>query len=480
MAPDPDGESDSADSLVVEAAGSLEPATPPLLGSAVAVVGPRGRRGPLASGAMIAGRYRLDGRLGEGGMGEVWAATQTITRRRVAMKFLKGSTAMRPAMRQRFLREARAASLLRHASVVDVLDAFELEDGVPVIVMDLLLGETLGARLARDGPLRAGALVPLLLPVVEAVEAAHAMGIVHRDLKPENIFLCSDGAGGRVSVKVLDFGIAKLTAREGDAAESGAITGTGSVVGTPWYMAPEQCYGEKDVDARADIWTLGVILYECLSGQRPVAGAHVGQLVKTLLDERIVPIEQRVPGLAPELSRLIGQMLSRQREGRPRSLAEVREVLSRLANSPSRSMPRASPPGRGPRVALVVILALGGLAWGALQSASSRAPHEGVATASSDLAPPVPEPPSAASPRADPPRAAAPPAAEEPASASVPNASPVAQRTRGPSEPPAPRKVRSIPLAATTTLPAATPAPGEPPLAPKMGSDGGLFRAVPF
>src|SRR5580698_249537 len=329
---------DGDDSLLQEMAQALEPTAQATPGS-----GPVGRQASqpglpaLSAGTLIAGRYRLDRMLGEGGMGEVWAATHAITRRRVAMKFVKGSAAMRPEMRHRFLREARASSLVQHPGVVEVLDVFELDGGVPVMVMDLLVGETLGARLARDQVLAAGEAVALLLPAIEAIEAAHRMGIVHRDLKPDNIFLKS-GESGRVTVKVLDFGIAKLTATEGDAADTGSITGTGSLVGTPWYMAPEQCYGEKDIDQRADVWALGVILYECLAGQRPVEGSNVGQLVKAMLHDGIVPIEKRVPGLAPELAHLIGWMLSPERKDRPESLAQVREVLSTLIEKGRLSM----------------------------------------------------------------------------------------------------------------------------------------------
>jgi serine/threonine-protein kinase len=278
-------------------------------------------------------------------MGEVWAATHVITRRRVAMKFLKGPAATRADMRQRMLREARAASVVNHPSVVKVLDVFELEGGVPVLVMDLLVGETLAAKLAVAKVLPAREVATLLLPVVEAVEAAHAKGIVHRDLKPDNIFL-GQGKTGDPVVKVLDFGIAKLTAKEGDAVETGALTGTGTVVGTPWYMAPEQCYGERDIDQRADVWALGVILYECLAGVRPVEGASMGQVLKRMLHEGIVPIEQRVPGVPPELAALMRRMLSQAREQRPRDLTEVRQVLSEVAgrvSQPAASIRAATP-----------------------------------------------------------------------------------------------------------------------------------------
>jgi eukaryotic-like serine/threonine-protein kinase len=331
---------DSLDPLLVAAARALEPTAP----SSSSPEGPgvaresRPSGPPLASGALIAGRYRLDEPLGEGGMGEVWAATHAITRRRVAMKFLKGSAAMRMDLRQRMLREARAASVVKHPSVVEVLDVFELEGGVPVLVMDLLVGETLGARLAKNPVLGVREAAVLLLPVVEAVEAAHAKGIVHRDLKPDNIFLKKEETGD-ITVKVLDFGIAKLTAKEGDAADTGALTETGSVVGTPWYMAPEQCYGERDIDPRADVWALGVILYECLAGVRPVEGASMGQILKRMLHDGIVPIEERVKGVPPELGGLIRRMLSHAREGRPGDLSEVHGVLSTLAGRTPRPVP---------------------------------------------------------------------------------------------------------------------------------------------
>jgi serine/threonine-protein kinase len=276
-------------------------------------------------------------------MGEVWAATHSITRRRVAMKFLKRSAAERPEMHQRFLREARAVSLVRHPNVVDVLDVFELEEGVPVMVMELLLGETLRAKLARDGALPVAQVASLVLPVVEGVEAAHAQGIIHRDLKPENIFLES-AQNGHAFVKVLDFGIAKLTAKEGDAAETGSITETGSILGTPWYMAPEQLGGEMDIDLRADVWALGVILYECLCGRRPVEGSSVAQLVMRLFRESITPIEERVPGVAPELARLVGRMLERQRDDRPHHLVVVRRVLAGLAGSDASESARPMAP----------------------------------------------------------------------------------------------------------------------------------------
>ncbi|HEU4533914.1 MAG TPA: serine/threonine-protein kinase, partial [Polyangiaceae bacterium] len=220
-----------------------------------------------APGEVVGGRYRLERLLGSGGMGAVWAATHLVTRRAVALKMLRALDGARPEERRRLLREAQAASAVEHPNVVRVLDAFEA-DGAPALVMDLLTGESLAQRLAREGRLSLGEAAVVLRPVVAAVAAAHRAGVVHRDLKPANVFLAA-GSGGGPDVRVLDFGVAKLLERPGGDAHSGSLTRTGEVVGTPFYMSPEQFYGEPDVDPRADVWALGVVLYECLAGRRP-------------------------------------------------------------------------------------------------------------------------------------------------------------------------------------------------------------------
>src|SRR6185437_15112537 len=254
----------------------------------------------LSAGSVIGGRYRLDRLLGRGGMGEVWAATHAVTLREVALKFLKVDDGTLPVMRRRFLREARAAAAVKHPNVILVHDVFELDDQTPVMVMDMLSGEPLSERLAREGAISMAETARLMAPVVSAVGTAHEAGIIHRDLKPENIFLADagghDGGGppmppGEVDVKVLDFGIAKLSGGV-ELGQTGNITGTGAVLGTPYYMALEQAYGEKDVDHRADVWSLGVILYECLSGKRPVTGDNFGQIIKHLTHDAIPPLTQ--------------------------------------------------------------------------------------------------------------------------------------------------------------------------------------------
>ena len=266
-------------------------------------------------------------------MGEVWAVEHTITRRRAALKILGLALREKPEMRARFLREARAASSVEHPNVVEILDVFELEDGTPAIVMELLEGETLRAKLERDGPLSLPETARMLGPAASAVAAAHALGIVHRDLKPDNIFL--SGTERPAHVKVLDFGIAKVD--EGD--DRTGLTATGSFLGTPHYMAPEQAFGEKDVDGRADIWALGVILYECVSGARPVEGDHAGQVLKQLARGVITPLEFVAPDVSADVARMVGRMLERERGERLADLDEVIHLLE-LHAAPGRTDPR--------------------------------------------------------------------------------------------------------------------------------------------
>lgn len=285
----------------------------------------------LSEGSLIAGRYRLEHPLGEGGMGTVWAATHTVTRRSVAMKFLKDSMRHRKDLRERFLREAAAASALKHPNVVEIIDVFDFAEGCPVMVMELLAGETLGAKLLRDERLSIEETAAVMLPVVSAVGAAHALGIVHRDLKPDNLFLLEGSAEPRV--KVLDFGIAKLSAeRYLQEGPSPLLTESGSMLGTPCYMAPEQASGENPVDHRADIWSLGVILYECLSGVRPIEGENLPQVVARLMSAGIMPLERIAPELPAEVASLVKNMLSREVGRRPASLVEVSRTLSHFTN----------------------------------------------------------------------------------------------------------------------------------------------------
>ncbi len=278
----------------------------------------------LEKGVLVAERYRLEGEIGSGGMGCVWAARQELTGRRVALKFLISEHASDTA-RQRFLSEARAATRVVHDNVIEVFDFFKLEEQTPVMVMELLEGESLAERLDRCEVLPVAETALILAPVAEALRAAHAEGIVHRDLKPANIFLARD-KDGCVTAKVLDFGIAKLL----DGGESD-LTATGVAVGTPRYMAPEQAFGEGDIDHRADIWSLGVIVYQCLSGVRPVDGENARQLLRRLLEDAIVPLDALDPDLPGDLCTLTMEMLSHQKTKRPADLAAVIAMLRKHA-----------------------------------------------------------------------------------------------------------------------------------------------------
>lgn len=294
----------------------------------------------------MADRYRVERLLGEGGMGAVWEATHTRTRKAFALKFLKASAAAKPQMRQRFLREARTACAVQHPSIIQVHDVLELPDATPVIVMELLRGETLAARLLRDRTIPVPELARIMLPVCSAVGTAHHVGIVHRDLKPENIFLATSRDDDAVHVKVLDFGVAKLTALDGDAARSAGATatGTGMLLGTPYYMSPEQVFGEKDLDHRADIWALGVILYEALAGARPTAGDNVGQIFKIVMTDAIIPLTQRVPSLPEPMTSLVARMLAHDRAKRPADLREVCAVLETYCDDAAQSFGPPGPP----------------------------------------------------------------------------------------------------------------------------------------
>lgn len=279
----------------------------------------------LAAGQLIAGRYRLERLIGRGGMGVVWAATRLEDGQPVALKMLRGHSSARADLRRRLLREARTAASIRHPNVVYVHDVFD-DDDQPVIVMDLLDGETLRAKLSREERLPLGEVASILLPVVSAIAAAQAQRIVHRDLKPDNIFL-SRGPDGTLRIKVLDFGIAKLVSAENEPGDSASLTSTGTMLGTPCYMAPEQGFGEPLIDGRADVWALGVILYESLSGGRPIEGDNLGQVLKRLMGDGITPLDRVLPDAPADVVELVSRMLAREREERLSDLDEVQKVL---------------------------------------------------------------------------------------------------------------------------------------------------------
>jgi serine/threonine-protein kinase len=301
----------------------------------------------------IDGRFELVRWLGDGGMGSVWAARNVHTRRLLALKFIKPRDGeISPRARRRLLREARAAAVIQHPNILAIHDVIEHE-GAPTLVMDLLEGESLAQHLIRARlPLRE--MADILGQVASAVGAAHAAGIVHRDLKPDNIFLAfAPGEHERCDVKVLDFGLAKLTALDGDAAQSGSLTRSGDVVGTPQYMAPEQAFGDGAVDHRVDIWAFGVILYECLAGKRPFAGENLGQVLHHLARGKPALMRELGPDVPKELAAQIVRMLSLDRNARPHDLDEVQGLLRACATLGV--VPRRRPPLRMVLAAALVV-----------------------------------------------------------------------------------------------------------------------------
>src|SRR3954469_23404027 len=224
------------------------------------------------------GNYRVSELIGEGGMGVVYLAEHPGIGRRAAIKILRPGLTDNAELTKRFFNEARAANAIRHAGIVEVLDCGTLPSGTAYIVMELLEGENLAARLRKAGQLPVADARRVAAQTASALAAAHAAGIVHRDLKPDNLYLVPDERDASLEmVKVLDFGIAKLGQ---DAGRTSSVrTRTGSVMGTPAYMSPEQCRGTREIDPRTDIYALGVILFEMLCGRPPFVSEGFGEMV---------------------------------------------------------------------------------------------------------------------------------------------------------------------------------------------------------
>jgi eukaryotic-like serine/threonine-protein kinase len=272
-------------------------------------------------GDSLAGRYVLTRKLGEGGMGVVWVARSTALDVDVALKMLRPELAATPAV-GRMGREARAAAQLGHPAMVRVLDFGTSEAGEPFLAMELLQGEVLHERLRREGRLPAPAAVALLLPVIDGLGIAHEKGIVHRDIKPENIFIAVDSQN-RVQPKVLDFGIAKL----GREPTVSRLTQAGAVMGSPYYLSPEQAEGSDDLDFRCDIWSIGVVLYEAVTGVPPFVESNYNALMRSILRDQPASTLEHAAGDA-QLWMIIERCLHKDREQRWGSMWELGEALA--------------------------------------------------------------------------------------------------------------------------------------------------------
>jgi serine/threonine protein kinase len=275
-------------------------------------------------GSILAGKLRIVRPLGAGGMGAVYEVEHELTRHRRALKLLHSQMAQIPSVVERFLREASAAGRIGNPHIVETFDAGRLETGEPYIVMELLKGKTLAELLEENGPLSLDRACEVVIQACDAVSAAHAAGIVHRDLKPENLFL----QGADLSfVKILDFGVSKF-----DSATTGVdgLTMEGSPIGTPYYMSPEQVRGEKSIDARADVYALGVLFYECLTGAKPFVAETLPHLAVLIHQGEYEAPSHLRQGLPPAADLVISRAMASDRSKRYASMTELSAAVARL------------------------------------------------------------------------------------------------------------------------------------------------------
>jgi len=280
------------------------------------------------------GKYRLLAQLGEGGMGTVYRAEHVVLGSPAAVKILLPQFTQDQVVVDRFFQEARAASAIRHAGIVEVFDFGRLPTGQAYIAMELLRGEELSSFLARRRPLDASLAVQIAIQMLAALNATHLVGVIHRDLKPDNIFLVHDpGVPGAIRIKILDFGIAKLTGRS-LAAHPGRPRTKNMILGTPAYMAPEQCRGGTELDARADLYAVGCLLFELLTGRPPFVASGDGEVMAMHIYEPPPRLSNLAPHLPVELDALIAKLLTKDPADRIPSAAYALATLERAPVAP--------------------------------------------------------------------------------------------------------------------------------------------------
>ncbi|MBI5536363.1 MAG: serine/threonine protein kinase [Deltaproteobacteria bacterium] len=402
----------------------------------------------ISVGSILAGRYKVEGMLGQGGMGIVVVARHLELGKRVAIKLLRG--AGNEADETRFLREARAASRLESEHVARVLDVGRLDSGAPFMVMEHLTGEDLSRKLKSAGRLGIQEAVDLVLQACSALEEAHGLGIIHRDIKPSNLFLCTR-RDGTPTLKVLDFGISKLTrALEDLTGESTSMTGTASVMGSAWYMSPEQLQDTRRVDVRTDIWSLGVVLYELVSGSSPFQGDNAAAVGARIAAGRPRKLSELRDDLPSGLDNVVMRCLEKSPDDRFSEIGSLSRALRPFGSAASQAptVGQAASDIKGPSQSrtwwwFAALVGLGMVALVAVKLSAGSQAVQGAATVATPAAASMPEP---ASPEAAVAlSASAPPAAS--ASASV-----------APAAAPTPR------LASTAkTGPASSAAPAAPP-----------------
>jgi serine/threonine-protein kinase len=336
-------------------------------------------------GSTLAGRYLILRRIGEGGMGAVYEGKHTVIGKRIAVKVLLEKFHAKSDFVARLLQEARLASSIGHENIVDVTDFGTTDDGRSFVIMEFLDGEALAQLVMRDAPLPVERSLRIARQVASALGAAHAKGIYHRDVKPENVYLVRRGDAD--FVKVVDFGISKAVKQGGDeGGESYRLTHTGLLLGTPLYMSPEQARGDENLDHRVDIWALGVLLYECLTGEVPFrANNYLGIISQVLTHDAAPPSRLRPElGIPSAVEAVVMRAMEKNRDRRYQEMADLERDLERLlagdqnvglAAGPSEGVPPPSALETGPSrwhlAAAAVIALAAGLAF-----ALSRSPAE--------------------------------------------------------------------------------------------------------
>jgi serine/threonine-protein kinase len=360
----PDGESqpgrpaaDTPQRIVVR---SIEPSDSSVLGATDVAAAPRAsgdaatslgdtsagtpppRRAPGTAeliGVTLSGRYLVTRKVGQGGMGAVYEATHTLIGKRVAVKVLLEKYARREAIVQRLEQEARLASSCQNEHIIDITDFGTTEDGRTFVVMEYLEGESLAECLARETRLAEQRILRIVSQAASALAAAHAKGIVHRDIKPENLFLLR--RKDQDFVKVVDFGISKSLRASDEAEEQPRLTQTGMVLGTPLYMSPEQARGDDELDARVDIYALGVIMYEAATGRVPFIGNNYLSVISQVLNEEASPPRELRPELSEEFEAIVMRAMDKERTARYASATDLLADVTALLDDPTRSTERA-------------------------------------------------------------------------------------------------------------------------------------------
>jgi serine/threonine protein kinase len=277
-------------------------------------------------GALLDGKYRITGLIGTGGMSAIYEAQPVGVDQIVAIKVLNPSLADDPEAIARLRHEAQVVNAIGHPNICAVYDMGRTREGVPYLVMERLVGHNMAERI-RSGPMTFRELAPLLVQVLAALAAAHAAGVIHRDLKPENVFI--ENRSGVSMAKLLDFGISKSMSY--DFVDHARLTHTGMVMGTPYYMAPEQARGDSTLDQRVDLWAVGVILYEALTGRRPFVATNYNALLVKILTSRPRPIQKIVSTIPDQVSWLVDKALSKLREDRFQTARDFSDAIQRVA-----------------------------------------------------------------------------------------------------------------------------------------------------